>query len=153
MYNELEKVGQFFVNSIKANLQKYNRNATGKASASLRFEIKENGNVTTLQVLGEQYIYHLEYGRGATKQRGGGVFTVKNIADWIIAKGIQSELPLNTLAFLIYRKINRDGYKGTVGVITDAINPNTISQIAKKVGAEVTQTIVKDIKNAISRTK
>lgn len=146
----LDKIATEIENEIRANLVAYNRNASGNASRSLRHEITPTNLGQKVTIYGASYLYQLEYGRGATKSGGGQKFTVQMIADWIVAKGLSYDIPLQSLAYLIWRKINRVGYEGSKGVITDAINPQKISTYLKQVGGEVTKTLVKDLKDALS---
>lgn len=75
------------------------------------------------------------------------------IKQWIINKGITSELKPESLAFLITRKIHREGIKvpnehndGTL--ISSVINDNSIDGLLSKMGIY----IIKDIKTEIQQT-
>ena len=146
----LNTIGETIVQDLRENMQRYGRNASGKTSQSIRFETLQTPLVSKVMVFGESQILNLEYGRKPTQNRQGGVFTVQTIADWIIAKGIQSDLPLKSLAFLIWRKINREGYKGTQGVLTDTINPQNVQMWVDLITKEVATETTKNIKNALA---
>jgi hypothetical protein len=146
----LDRIATEIESEIRANLERYNRNASGNASRSLRHEITPTNLGQKVTIYGASYLCQLEYGRGATKGGGGQKFTVQMIADWIVAKGLTYDIPLQSLAYLIWKKINRVGYEGTKGVITDAINPIKINAYLKQLGGEVTKSLVKDLKNALS---
>lgn len=151
MLELLTKLGNEITSGIRANLVKYNRNASGTASQSLRFDIVVTPTKSKLTVWGESYIYQLEYGRGPTRNRQGNIFTVDTIEKWIVVKGIQpTGITLKSLAFLIWRKINEKGYNGTVGVITDTVNPQNLANWKKDIGSVVTKTIIKEIQNAVN---
>lgn len=97
-------------------------NATGKLLRSLRFELTD----TSLIIWGEDHAYFLIYGRKPTS--GKGSRTVKDeILKWIRAKGIKSEIEDKTLAFLIARKIHREGssiyikHKGSNSGLLDSV--------------------------------
>ena len=75
------------------------------------------------------------------------------IKQWIINKGITSELKPESLAYLITRKIHREGIKvpnlhneGTL--ISSVINDNSISGLLSQMGIY----IIKDIKTDIQKT-
>lgn len=151
MLELLTKLGNEITSGIRANLTKYNRNASGTASQSLRFDVVVTPTKSKLTVWGESYIYQLEYGRGATRNRQGNIFTVDTIEKWIVVKGIQpTGITLKSLAFLIWRKINEKGYSGTVGVITDTVNPQNLANWTKDISAVVTKTIIKEVQNAVN---
>ena len=61
----------------------------------------------------------------------------KDLRDWMRIRGIDQ-----SAFYPIWRKINRDGYKGTKGLVTDPINVLTDS-LAK----ELSIIIIKDIRN------
>jgi hypothetical protein len=139
----LENIGQQVVAGITNGLDKYNRNASGKTKRSLRYEVTDK----KVSVFGESNLFQLEYGRGATKNKTTRTFTVATIEAWIVAKGIQpTGIPLKSLAYLIWRKINRKGYEGTKGVLTDTINPENIKKWTASVAITEVKSIVKGIK-------
>ncbi len=149
--NALAKIGLEITTGIRDGLIKNNRVASGSALNSLRFDVQVTPTLGTLQVWGASYIYNLEYGRGPTRNREGGVFTPQVIEKWIIAKSIQpTGITLKSLAYLIWRKINRDGYKGTIGVISETINPQNVANWLQYIGGEVTKTIEKEVRDAIT---
>lgn len=81
-------------------------NASGNLVRSVRFELTE----TNLIVYANDYIYYLIYGRKPTGSGGNG--TLKDrIRGWIDEKGITPDdgISKDTLAFLISRKIHREG--------------------------------------------
>ena len=78
--------------------------ASGNLVKSLRFNLTE----THLEIWSEDYVYFLIHGRKPTK--GGGSGAVKDkIRDWIDHKGIKADIDKDTLAYLIARKIHREG--------------------------------------------
>lgn len=114
-------------------------NATGKLLRSLRFEITE----THLIIHGENYAYFLIYGRKPTQAKGKG--TVKEeILKWIRAKNISSEISEKSLAFLISRKIHREGtsiyikHKGqNSGLIDNILTKEIIDEFNRKFTAQL----------------
>lgn len=79
--------------------------ATGRLAESVKFEITEDA----ILIKAESYIYTLIYGRKPTQSKGGWSNAQEDIKKWIRAKGIQSDISENQLAFLITRKITREG--------------------------------------------
>ncbi len=79
-------------------------NASGKLAKSIRFEADKNG----VRVFANDYFYYLENGRKPGKRPPRNV-----IKEWLQVKGIkpQGKITLDSLAFLIQRKI---GEKGTI---------------------------------------
>jgi len=92
------------------------------------------------QLLGLPYAQQLEAGRrpGPVSLEGR-----ESIKQWIIDKGVFNqaigEIGLSSLAFLIARKIARDGYDraryGGVELISSVVTPERIQAIIDKVGA------------------
>ena len=146
----LEEIGIEIIEGIRENLQKYNRNASGNASKSLRQETTETETTKTLKVFGSSYIYNLEYGRGPTVGKIPEKFTVQSIESWIVVKGLSYDIPLKSLAYLIWRKINKIGYKGTPGVITDTVNPNNVNKYMQRIAQSEVTKLVTNLKYAIN---
>jgi hypothetical protein len=134
-------------NSLRQAMRNYNRNASGKTSESIQFEVLETREKVLFQVVADKTIVTLQEGRGPTDKQGNG--SLKNaIRQWVRDKGIKSDLPEETLVYLITRKIHREGYKGTPGLIDDIINESLIDLIQERVseiaGSEFVNEIVWD---------
>lgn len=123
---------------IKAYDQKGMR-ASGKFADSLEVIIKDNG--LTAQLWGNSYAQQLETGRSSGKYP-----PINAILKWIEDKNISArlngEITKNQLAFLIARKIaregwNREGYGG-VELISEVVTDERINKIIKEVGIEQT---------------
>jgi hypothetical protein len=103
-------------------------NASGKLANSIRFEVDETG----LKVYALDYFYYVEKGRKSGKAPPRAV-----IEQWITDKGIVSDISTKSLAFLIQRKIAREGteiYKqGGSKLLEDIITPNLLTQIRSDV--------------------
>lgn len=104
-----------------------------------QLEVKE-GNFN-IELLGVDYGQQLELGR-----RSGKFPPINDIKQWIEDKGIASrlngEITTSQLAFLIARKIaregwNREGYGG-VELISSVITAERMQKIIDKVGEKVT---------------
>ena len=133
--------------------------ASGKTADSL--EVIASNNVVKL--IGSSVFEQLEYGRGATLSSGGsqGESLLNQIKQWIKDKGIVSNIKNDndnsTLAFLITRKIHREGWNrakyGGVGLISKVVTVGRIQSIIKKVGAEMTLTLVERLKIELKEIK
>ena len=108
--------------------------SSGKWANSLEVTAIEN----SVKLMGEDYSQQLETGRQA-----GQFPPIEAIKQWIIDKGvfgsILQEISLSSLAFLIARKIAREGWKrqkyGGVELISEIITDQRIQRIINEVGA------------------
>jgi hypothetical protein len=131
---------------LQDNLRAANRNASGKTSESIDFEIFDDSDTTTFQIVANKNIRFLQDGRGPTKK--GGTGAVKNsIRQWIKDKGIKGRdgISEDTLVFLITRKIHREGYEGTEGLIDDIINQDLIDFIHEGITDIIGKEFVKEL--------
>lgn len=109
--------------------------ASGKFAESL--EVKVQG--LTAQLWGEDYAQQLETGR-----KSGRFPPISAIEQWIKDKGIankiQGQISISSLAFLIARKIAKEGWKrqeyGGVELISSVVTDERIQKIIDEVGAE-----------------
>lgn len=131
--------------SLRAAMAQAKRNASGKTSESIQFEVLETRDKVMLQVVADKTILTLQEGRGPTVNGGNGVVK-DSIRQWIKDKGIQSNLPLESLVYLITRKIHREGYKGTPGLIDDVINESLIDRIQDEVSEIAGNEFVNELK-------
>jgi len=123
--------------------------SSGKWADSLETVVTEkmNGGFHAA-VLGLPYSQQLETGRRPGKQPPSSV-----IMQWLIDKGIaarlQGEISISSLAFLIARKIGRQGWKreeyGGVELISEVVTAEAIQQIIDSVSAAYLPTITSDI--------
>jgi len=118
-------------------------NSSGNLADS--FEIKMTS--TGFQILANHYIYYLLYGR-----KNGKAPPISAIRSWIEEKGIQSELPIDSLAFLIARKIAKKGttiyqtYGGSnSGLLEDAMGEDDIDGLVDELGDSVQMLISSQI--------
>lgn len=131
---------------LKDSLRKHNRNASGRTSESIQYHITEDKYKTVFIVDANSNIRFLQDGRGKTTKGGNG--SVKNsIRQWIKDKGIVASngISEDSLVFLITRKIHREGYKGTPGLIDDVINEDLIEAIHKGITDIVGEEFVKEL--------
>lgn len=110
--------------------------ASGKFADSLEVvKVSE----TRVQLWGEDYAQQLETGRLAGKFP-----PIADIEQWIrdkgIAQRIEGQIKISSLAFLIARKIAREGWKregyGGVELISDVVTNERMQKIIDEVGAE-----------------
>lgn len=125
--------------------------ASGKLANSLRYEITD----TQLVIYSEDYIYFSIYGRAPTTKAGPG--TVKDkIKQWIKDKGITSDISENQLAYLISRKIHREGNsiylfsgKKNTGLLDNVITNEMIKdfndKFTKQIEADIAAEFKKDL--------
>lgn len=122
----LTKIGQLGKNNLKLNLQRLNKVATGGTLNSIDFRIDFSERKSSISVVANEAIIFIDAGR----QAGSKMPPSKPIEDWVIQKGIKFSdkknrpLPVKVMAFLIGRKIARDGIKPT-NVISDTFTANS----------------------------
>ena len=123
----LENFAVYFQNKLQENMLKNGSNASGKLVNSFKTEVKVGEDTYEVGIWLEDYWYYVNNGRGPTRSGGNGTLR-KKIEEWIRVKRIvphvgviktgkkdgKKYLPtIKQLAFLITRKIHREGYKGT----------------------------------------
>lgn len=123
--------------------------ASGKFADSLEVIVNENN----AKLLGEDYSQQLETGRQAGKFP-----PIQDIKKWILEKGVFASalqtISISSLAFLIARKIAREGWKrerfGGIELISSVVTDQRIQKIIDEVGAvfavRYTSEIIKLIK-------
>lgn len=107
--------------------------ASGQWAERLSVQSVENGAV----ILQESYGDQLEFGRKPGKQPPS-----EAIEQWLIAKGIaarlEKDMTVSSLAYLIARKIGREGWNrdqhGGVNLISSVVTPERIQSIIDKIG-------------------
>jgi len=109
--------------------------ASGNWVNSLKIET--TGNSATLW--GDDYTHNLEEGMSA------GVVSAENktfrnkIEQWILDKGIESETNISSFAFLIARKIQKEGWYrneyGGVELISEVLTEERMEKIQNAIGA------------------
>ena len=109
--------------------------ASGKWAKSLEVEISKTDGKSTAKLYGEKYTEQLVLGR-----KPGRFPPIKAIEQWIKDKGIQpieANLKISSLAFLIARKIAKEGtnyYKqGGTDLVESVITPKRIQDIINQV--------------------
>lgn len=105
----LNKQGEQGVQLYRKSLQDNNRVVSGQTAQSIKYNVKGS----TLTFTGDEHITALEDGRKPTEGGGSGFGFFEQIEQWVLDRGIPKEA-----AYPIYRKINREGYKGTEGLLS-----------------------------------
>lgn len=141
---------QLWLNNSKAqiisNYDRDNMRASGSFSKSLRVEILEQSGTVKGTLYGAHHSLFVDDGRGAGKQPLRSV-----ILKWINDKNItlKDNISKDSLAFLIARKIGREGWRPKNrypnGVISSVINNDSIKELIVSLGANVKIQVQSDI--------
>lgn len=147
----LDKWGQKIVDDLRISIKNKGLTASGKSARSLSYASTD----TRLQVFGEDYLEQLQIGRRPTQQNlRGRLYGV--IMQWIKDKGIHRQgISDKSLAYLIARKIDREGIKvpnryNKGGVLSDVINPELFKQIEEDLGIFFINKTRSDIMNLLN---
>ena len=121
---------------IIANYNRDNMRASGSFEKSLRNEIKETPSRVIATMIGAHHSLFVDQGRGKTNSSSKGSPTLReSIEQWIEDKRITPSdgISVKSLAFLIARKIHREGWKPKNtypnGVISSVINQSEIDKL------------------------
>lgn len=132
---------------IVGNHERAGQVASGKTKNSFQVRMREDGG----SIVGADYIYVLEKGRGRSKRSQGGILK-NNIKSWILAKGItpSGKVNLDDLAYLITRKIHEEGTQlfkngGRTDIYSNVITRENIKKMIKEIGVDY----MKQIKSQI----
>lgn len=136
-----------------ALIQSYNSEglrASGRWANSLDGSTTQNENIVKTVIKGERYTGALVGGRKATSASSGGAITLRQaIREWIDNKGIipRDGISKNSLAFIISRKIHREGITvpnayNSGKLISNAINTQSLNDLSESV-KEFLATMVK----------
>jgi hypothetical protein len=130
---------------LKTDLIKRHNELGMKASGEWERSLEVTATSNKAVLTGLKYSEQLEFGRRAGKQPPS-----KAIEQWIKDKGIQSKISVTSLAFLIARKIAREGWKrekfGGVELISQVVTPQRIQSIIDKFSGSYIPIIEKEIK-------
>lgn len=130
--NILKEEFDFIKNDLIKRYDEKGMRASGEWANSL--EVQASG--LSVKLLGLSYSEQLEYGRKAGKQP-----PREAIEQWIRDKGIASKLEgkitVSSLAYLIARKIAREGWRreeyGGVELISEVVTPERIQKIIDRI--------------------
>lgn len=125
------------VTELKDNVDK-NFKATGKTRDSITSKIEGDSAI----IEGSSLLHFGEFGRGKTKAGSKPGKLRDIIREWIDVKGIQPKdgISKDTLAYLVTRKIHRDGIKvpnkyNEGSILSSVINEKTVSELLEEFGA------------------
>lgn len=120
-FNRVQKVLTDFVelmrDGYKERLASEGINASGSLSNSVTANVEMDGTVFEVSLTLNEYWKYIEGGRPPTQNNGNGELR-RNILQWIkvkpvLPKPFNGKLPTEEqLAYLISRKIHREGYEG-----------------------------------------
>jgi hypothetical protein len=127
-----------------------------KASGNFERNITQTVQDNTLEISAPTYTWYMVHGRGVTKGGGGGGQSLRSIIrKWIDDKGIRPKdnISLDSLAYLITRKIHNEGIKVPSSyndgrLLKDTFTPQSISELTKKIGNFYVTDITSNIQNA-----
>lgn len=121
VFRRVEKVlsdfAELMLDGYKERLETDGINASGSLSNTLSVNVEQNGVLYEVSFNINKYWRWLEEGRAPTKNNGNGELR-RNILQWIRQKPVlptpfNGKLPTEEqLAYLISRKIHREGYEG-----------------------------------------
>jgi hypothetical protein len=132
----------FITHELRDNLRSQDRVVTGKTADSINFEVTESKDKTTFTVFASKVLPILQEGRRPSAKMP----PIKPILQWIKDRGIKANIPDQSLAWAIAKKIQRDGYKGTPGLISSVINDNLIDTITDGIADIILANEVENIK-------
>jgi len=168
LFEEFEKLKEDLINKY----DELGMRASGNFESSLGIEVTQN---TAILSTTAEYAEQLEYGRGPNSGRSGKRWDnpVADIEQWLIDKGIaitvrryirdkskattvEKEITRTALAYLIVRKIMREGWKreqfGGVELMSQVITPERMQSILDKLSdiyrADFTNDIISYLRQA-----
>lgn len=135
----VEDVLKIEFESLKLDLIEHYKLKGMEASGKWAKELDNVSSGLTGKIIGMNYSEQLEYGR-----RAGKFPPIESIKRWIEDKGIaariRGDISVSSLAFLIARKIAREGWKrekhGGVDLISEVVTPQRMQSIINKCGEE-----------------
>lgn len=130
--------------------------ASGNYEDKLKGEYTVTDSKIVVKIIGANYSEFLENGRRKTEKTGTGLLK-EHILDWIERKGIKQKEPkmkLETLAFLITRKIHREGYQiapERKNVISNTINKDSVKELIDSLKINYAYTVASDIRKLFKK--
>ena len=118
------------VTEIRINFNKKNRSATGKTVSQINYDVETKGGNVVGTVYAPAHIVQLEFGRKPTQGEPTGTSEFYNDPDfdnWLKARNI----PIS-LKYPIFKKIHKEGFKGTKGLVTKPIE-SSLDRITERI--------------------
>lgn len=126
---------ELFRDEMVNQLATQNINASGKLSASAEDIVLDSQGFVSGSVRANSYWFYRNFGRGPTQNTSGKGELKKKIRQWIDDKGIvpNGKITKDELAFLVTRKIHKEGYEGKAFVsdTTNVVQPEIDRLIAE----------------------
>lgn len=149
----LERFAVALKEEYKSNLIKNDRVASGKLINTLNYEVKDKNGTYTVSLKLQDYWRWIEGGRPPTQNGGNGDLR-RAILEWIKIKPvlptpIKGKLPTpEQLAYLISRKIHREGYKGTNDLrkATDTVWDRFVYEVYEAIDRDFNSALIKIFK-------
>ena len=143
---------ELFREAMKEQLSSKNINASGKLDDSIEDVMVTSDGFVSGSVRALSYWYYTNYGRGPTVRGSSGKGVVREkVSQWIDDKGIVPRDAANgrkvtkdELAFLIARKIHREGYEAKLYI------SEVEEQVIPIVSDIIEQALFKDLDNGIN---
>lgn len=135
----LNEAGTGVTNRSRQLFEQKGGNASGRMSRETKHEVKQTATAIEMVVDTVSYFRYADEGRGPTRKVGTGEVK-KNIRKWIDQKGISPKgLTKDELAFLIARKIHKEGYEGKF-YVSDVVS----EQFKREMDSKIADAIIKD---------
>lgn len=147
LVDDLNQFGMDLVNEIKNNILASGKVASGSLLNSIQYQVVQDNNEYSLQILSVDYLKYVDKGRMPGK------FPPKDaISKWIDIKGISPNgISKESLTFLIQREIGLKGIKET-NIIQKSIDKvlNVYkSKIAQSVGSSEVNNFIDTLKKSL----
>jgi hypothetical protein len=133
--------------NLKQEYQDQGRRASGEWERALKSNIIETKTGYSVIIEGKDYTYWMENGRRPSVKFP----PIQAIKKWIKDKGIIAQgITENSLAFLIARKIAREGYKGKP-VVANVVTKKWIDELLNSINvayiSQLKSDILKELQN------
>ena len=127
-------------NEVRAAYIAKDRSASGAAGQSLTVKVSEQPNKITGSLVGAHYWYYIENGRKPGKRP-----PIALIEKWIDDRRLSLDgISKRSLAFLIARKIGREGTKGTP-ILESVFTPQSLQELGRSIGSAYLSNVKSDI--------
>lgn len=128
---------------VQQSLKKARRDASGRTSRSVRAEVKQQGNSVVGTITAPFTIELLETGRKPT--RSGKRTPISPIMQWI------KDRSLSHNPWAVAAKIDKEGFKGTPGLITDVLDDRFVNGVLSAIRAQTLELATNDITETVNQ--
>jgi hypothetical protein len=136
----LQEYGQMWVDCLNANIDKKQLIQTGELKQSIKYDPRiARGKVFVLKLLIADYYKYVDEGR-----RPGKFPPIEPIRKWVREKnlgGLRAEVSLESLAYLVARKIAQKGTKAT-HFYSECITEESVNELRQKLAQQVKQDMI-----------